>query len=473
VDLLDSEQAGPAAVRGGLLRLVGYLTGVTITVASAAVLFRHLGVDDAGRYVLVLSTVTLAAGLTDAGLSTIGVRELSLAKGPERATLMSSLLGLRVLFTLIGISGACLYAAVAGLGGRLVAGTAIAGAGVLVTNLQNAYATSLMAKLRLGWVTALDLLRQALTAVMIVALALAGAALLPFFAVAAVAALVPLVVTAALVRGDIPLVPGADRRAWAELLRQTLPFALATAVGALYFRLAILLVELLSTPHETGLFGVSFRIVEVLIIVPQLTISAALPIFSRAARDDRQRLDYGLGLVVESTVMLAGAVAIALIAGASIAIDVVAGDGFDGAVPVLRLHAVALVFSFFAAPWSYALLSLRRHRDLLAMNGLALVVLGIGLALLVSDHGARGAAAATIAGEAVLALSGMWFALRAGVAPRLGRLPRIAAAAALAAVPAVLLPAFPGTAAALAVYVGALLALRAVPDELLHGVLRR
>ncbi len=471
MDLLDSEHAGPAAVRGGLLRVAGYLAGVAITVASAAVLFRHLGVADGGRYVLVLSTVTLAAGLTDAGLSGIGVRELSLVSGPERASLMRSLLGLRVLFSLLGIGGACLYAVAAGLGDRLVAGTAIAGVGVLVANLQNAYSTSLMAQLRLGWVTVLELLRQALTAALIVTLALAGATLLPFFVVAPVAALAPLVLTAALVRGDIPLKPGADRRAWAELLRQTLPFALATAVGAIYFRLAILLVDLLSTPQQTGLFGVSFRIVEVLIIVPQLTISAALPIFARAARDDRERLDYGLGLIAESMLMLAGAVAIGLTAGATIAIDVVAGDGFDGAAGVLRLHAIALALAFFAAPWGYALLSLRRHGALLAINGAALVALGIGLALLVPDHGARGAAIATIAGEAVLAATGMWLAVRAGVRPRLARLPRIAAAAGLAAIPAALLPALAGVLVGLAVYAAVLIALRTVPDELL-GALR-
>jgi O-antigen/teichoic acid export membrane protein len=471
VDLLDSEHAGPAAVRGGLLRVAGYLAGVALTVGSAAVLFRHLGVADGGRYVLVLSTVTLAAGITDAGLSGIGVRELSLLSGPERSSLMRNLLGLRAAFTLAGVGAACIYAAVAGLGGRLVAGTAIAGAGILVANLQSAYATSLMAGLRLGWVTALDLLRQALTAVAIVLLALAGATLLPFFLVAPLAALAPLVITALIVRGDIPLLPGADRRGWADLLRQTLPFALATAVGALYFRLAILLVDLLSTPRQTGLFGVSFRIVEVLVILPQLTIGAALPIFARAARDDRERLDYGLGLVAETVLMLAVAVAIALCAGAPIAIDVVAGDDFDGAVAVLRLHAIALLCAFFAAPWGYALLSLRRHRDLLVMNGAALGTLAVGLALLVPDHGARGAAVATIAGEAVLAATGVLLAFRAGVRPRLGRVPRIAVAGALAAVPAVLLPAVPAVLAGLAVYGLVLVATGSLPEELL-GALR-
>lgn len=472
MDILDSEHAGPAAVRGGVLRIAGYVVGVLLTVVSAAFLFRQLGVVDGGRYVLVLSTVTLAAGVTDAGLSSIGVRELSLTKGPERTDLMRTLLGLRIAFTLAGIAGALAYATLAGLGGELVLGTLIAGLGIMLTNLQSAYATALMAELRLGWVTILDLLRQAATAVLIVVLAVAGAQLLPFFAVAPAAALLALVLTARIVRGTIPLAPSFDRERWAALLRQTLPFALATAVGSLYIRLAILMVDLLSTPRETGLFGVSFRVVEVLIIVPQLTIGAALPIFSRAARDDHERLQYGLGLAGEAMVMLGAAVALALAAGAPIVIDVVAGADFGAAEDVLRLHGVALLLSFAAAPWGFGLVSLKRHREMLICAATATAVLLVALAVLVPAHGAVGGAWATIIGEASLVLVTAYLVHRAGIPVRLGRLPRIAVAAGLAVIPAALLPPLAAVPAALAVYVGALLVLRAVPRELLDAVRR-
>ncbi|HVL97125.1 MAG TPA: oligosaccharide flippase family protein [Solirubrobacteraceae bacterium] len=472
-DLLDTPDAGPAAVRGGVLRIAGYVAGVLVTVGSAAVLLRHLGVEDSGRYVLVLSIVTLAGGVTDAGLSSIGVRELSLRSGADRRRFMRNLLGLRIAFTLAGIALACLYALGAGLGEALVAGTAIAGAGVLAQNLQSTYATSLMAELRLGWVTVIDLARQVATAIAIVALAAAGAGLVPFFVVAPAAGLLALALTARLVRGSVPLRPAAEREQWRELLAQTLPFALAAAVGAIYFRLAILLVDLLSTDRQTGLFGASFRIVEVLVVVPQLMLSAALPIFSRAARDDAERLRYGLGLVAQASLIAGGAVAVGLVLGAPVAIDVVAGPDFDGAEPVLRLHAVALLFSFLAAPAGYALLSLRRHqrgqRRGVHDQDLAMAA----LAILVPVDGARGAAVATVIGEAVLAGSGALLVARSGHRLRIAKAPRIVLAAAVALAPGLVLPALPAAALGLAIFVGALLALRAVPDELLDEVRRR
>ena len=45
--------AAAAAARGGLLRAGGYVVGQGMSVAAAALLFRHLGVADAGRYITV------------------------------------------------------------------------------------------------------------------------------------------------------------------------------------------------------------------------------------------------------------------------------------------------------------------------------------------------------------------------------------------------------------------------------------
>ena len=58
---------------------------------------------------------------------------------------------------------------------------------------------------------------------------------------------------------------------------ETLPYAVAAAVGILYFRLAVLLMSYVSTGEETGVFSASFRIVEALALIPPLLVSTAIP----------------------------------------------------------------------------------------------------------------------------------------------------------------------------------------------------
>ena len=151
-----------------------------------------------------------------------------------------------------------------------------------------------MADLRLGWVTLVELVRQVVTVVLITALVIAGAELLPFFAIPIPAALVALILTALLLRREISTRPSFDRAMWTLLLRDVLPFAASTAVASVYFRLAIVLLSLISTAEPTGYFAAPFRVVEVLVVVPSLLVTAAFPIFARAAWDDHERLGYGV-----------------------------------------------------------------------------------------------------------------------------------------------------------------------------------
>src|SRR5436305_14055642 len=83
-DILATSAAGPAATRGGALRVGGYMLGSLTSAVSAALLFRHLGVTDTGLYVTALSLVALVGALSDFGLTAGGGRELSVGPPSER-----------------------------------------------------------------------------------------------------------------------------------------------------------------------------------------------------------------------------------------------------------------------------------------------------------------------------------------------------------------------------------------------------
>lgn len=405
-EILETSAAGPAAIRGGALRVGSNLSGLLLSVAAAALLFRHLGVVDAGRYVTVLSLMGLFAGIADAGLAAVGVRELTVRSGHDRRQFLQDLLGLRIVLTVVAVGCAVAFAAIAGYPHVMIAGTAVAGVGFILTGVQTALGTSLMAGLRLGWVSLLEFLRNVVTTGLIIGLVVIGATLLPFFATSIVAGVVMVGATAWLVRGDIPLLPRYDPGAWRRLLRDVLPYAVATAVVAVYFRIAIVLVSLINSAEQTGYFGASFRIVEVIIGLPQLAIGAAFPIFAHAAASNQARLGYGVRRVYEACLLLGGVVAVGLALGAPIAIAIVAGPKFKPAAEILRIQSVGLMASFVAAVWGYAMLSMRKHREILLINLLTLAVYAGLTAVLASVAQARGAAVATTIGEAVLAIAG-------------------------------------------------------------------
>ena len=469
-DLLDSAEAGGLAIRGSAARLGAYAVVTLLGLIAAALLFRHLGVEDTGRYVTVLALIGLVGAATDAGLTLVGVRELS-ARPDARREYLRTIIGARLALTTSGVALAIAFAAVVGFGRTVVAGTAIAGVAWLLQSYQAVLTIPLFKDLRLGRVALLDVLRQSVFVVLVVVLVAAGASLLPFFVAAVPAVLVTVVVTAVFVRRAMPLKPSFVAAEWRRLFWDVLPFAAAVAVWSLYFRVPVVLLSLIATATETGYFGASFRIVEALIIIPQLALSAAFPIFARAAAVDLDRFGYAVRRMFEAAVVFGGSVALALALGAALAIGLIGGEDFEPAIPVLRIQGIAMLAAFVTVLWGLALLSLRRHRELIVMNLVGLIV-SVALTLaLAPSHGAQGAAVATALGEIAIVVAGAVFVVRSVENLRLplGVLPRVGVAAGAAAA-LVLVPGLPDIVLlvlAAGVYFGVLFALGAIPKELL------
>jgi O-antigen/teichoic acid export membrane protein len=472
-DVLDTPAAGPAAIRGSSLRGAGYALGLLLGVISVPFVIRHLGVADFGRFVLVTAIITLVGGLTEGGLQAVGTREYAIRPAAEREALMRNLLGVRLALTAVGVAGAVGFTLLAGYGGTLVAGTALAGLGLLLVSTQTLLTVPLATGLRLGWITVIDLGRQGLTVALMLGLVVAGAELLPFFVVAVVVGVVGMVATVVLVRRMTPLRPAFHPGEWWMLVRDTVPYAVAIALNVAYFRIAIVIMSLLTGALETGYFATSFRILEILLPVPALLVGTVFPILARAARDDLARLEYASQRVFEVSLIAGVGLVLVMELAAPTIVQVLAGDAGEPSVAVLRLQAPALAATFVAIACGYALLSLRRHLALLVANLVALV-LSVALCFaLIPLWEARGAAVATTVAEVGLAAANLVLLTRFGKGVRLSAdiLGPVALAGALGAA-AILLP-VPDTVRAVVgagVFVGALAAMRRVPQELLEAL---
>jgi O-antigen/teichoic acid export membrane protein len=414
VDVLDSAEAGQAAVRGSALRTSGYVAGLALSVASAPLLLRHLGAVRFAHYVTVISLVTIVASLTEGGLNSIALREYAAHRGAERAGVMRDLIGVRLILSLIGGLLAVLVAVAFGYAHPLILGTAVAVSGQMLQVFQTLLGTSLQGEMRFGWITVLELVRQAVSVALIVALVLSGAGLLPFFAVPIGAGLATLAITLRITRRLIPLRPAFHASRWMPLLRDTLPFAAAIAVSVLYFRVAVLAMSLLSSSVQTGYFAASFRVIEVLVGVPSLIAGTAFPILARAAsQGDEERLHYAAGRLVEATFVLGTFLSLSLALGAKPVIDVLGGAEFAHSVPVLRIQGIALMATCVAAAAGYVLLALHRHRAILLANALALAVAVVASLALIPPLHAQGGAVAVVLAELALAGTLVTMLLRA------------------------------------------------------------
>jgi O-antigen/teichoic acid export membrane protein len=475
--VLDASDAGQRAIRGSGMRIAGFGVSLLIGIISAPLLIRSLTVAEFGIFAAANSLLFIVAGLAEGGIGSVAIREYTQGDKTTRQRILSALLGLRYVMMFAGALIAIGLTIVLGYPPEATIGVAIGTIGLFIGAIQNTMSIPLAAHLRLGHLTAIDLVRQIATTLAILGLVLLGSSLIPFFFVGVIGLIAMLAATYVVATPPRLPRPRYNKDEWNHLIRQTGVFAIATAFAIVYFQVALLAVAALSSTQEAGYYGAAFRVVEVLNGVPWLIAAAVFPLVARAAFSDTERLRYALQRMFDAVSLAGTGIAVLLLVGAPWILEFVGGGKLDPSIPVLRLMAIGVPFTFLIAVWSYGLLSLKAHRAILAANGFA-VVAAIALSVvLLPTYGATGAAVVTLTVEILLAsayaiglarrpeqlrvsLRGVWrVAVAAGIALAVGFLSPIA-------------PILATVAAGIAFAVVAV-ALRAVPQELIDAARRR
>jgi O-antigen/teichoic acid export membrane protein len=469
-DVLTSADAGGKVIRGSAVRIVANVAGTVLGLATATLLLRHLGVAESGRYVTVLSLVGIAVSVVDTGLNITASNELARREPGRRRELVANVLAQRLLVAPVALLALVAFSVAAGYPSQMIAGTALAGTGVFIVAVANALLVPLTVQLRNAGLAFVDFLRQAVTLAGVGLLVALGARLTPFFAVQIAVGLAVVAVTPLLVGRSGLVRPRFDRLDQRALLRTALPVAAALALGQVYFRLVIVLMSLISSAQETGYFGGSLRAMEALIMIPILVAGVALPLLTAAARDDLARLRYAIEGLSEGAVVAGVFVVLVTVRAAEPVMEAIGGAAFGPSGAVLRIQVAALLFIALYQIWTVSLIALGRQRQLILANAIGLLGVAVFAAALVPPFGARGGAAASVLGDALLACVIYWrLHLSTGrVTVRLAFLGRVAVAAAVAT-GALLISGLPDLVAATlagAVFIGVGWLIGMVPEEL-------
>lgn len=190
-----------------------------------------------------------------------------------------------------------------------------------------------------------------------------------------------------------------------ESVRALVPFALAGVFGMMYFRVDTVIVEAMLGTTAAGQYGLAFRIVEALNMLPLLLVQASLyprlsKLFKHESYGELRRLVWigGATLSILSVLVTVGVTLIALPL-----IDWIATDPALGAAgPTLRLLCWVFPLTCVRTLLYAALLAVHEQRFIAMALGIGVlfnVVLNIAL---LPPLGIHGAAIATIVSEIVL-----------------------------------------------------------------------
>lgn len=413
-----------------MLRSVAYNTavqyfgkgiGLILAFFTTTLLIRALGVTDYGNYSIIYAITGIFVSLADFGFFWFTVRELADARGEDRherlrgltATRLTTLLLILLLYLLI--VGAFYLFNVYDPAVRIVL---VAAAAFIAASVLNAFFAALFQeRMRMDFPLVADIAGK-VAVFLIVSYSFAHGA--NFFMIAAspiIGSLLTVLLSGVMLRKIFTLPLRVPLRGSLRLVPRIFPFGIVAVLTLLYFKIDILILSLLRTSDDVGIYSAPYRMIELTLLLPGMFISSLYPALSQSGRDKEK-----MGLYASLGILLLACLAVpVLIFGliyAKFAVGVVAGtdfiqaftvSAFGGGVTAVTVFQILLTFvslSFITSIIGPILFALDKGAVLVRMY-IAVLLINVALNFwLIPTYSYLAAAAVTVVTELIVLLAG-------------------------------------------------------------------
>lgn len=200
---------------------------------------------------------------------------------------------------------------------------------------------------------------------------------------------------------------------WKMLLGRSWPIGVSILFNLIYFKADTLILSVVRTQAEVGIYGAAYRVLEILVTVPFMYAGVLLPIIAKAwSTGNKKRFGELLGHSFDAMTLIAAPLIAGTFVLATRGMTLVAGKEFAESGDILRILTLAIGLIFFGTIASYAIVALDAQRKMLPIYVVTAIFTLIGYALFIPTYGIWAAAWLTVFSEACVAGSATILALK-------------------------------------------------------------
>lgn len=396
--------------------IVGRGINTILALLTTAALTRYLGVAGYGQYTTIFAFVTLFNTFADFGFMMILLRELSAGRyKPEIIT--RNILAIRTVFAVVvysicfGISWLLNYPSVVQWGIGIIA------LAFLWSTIQGTVIAVLQANLRADKAVLGDAVNRLIILVLILWLGSKNANLLYILWAYPVGTFVGLVINWFFANKFVRLGFSCDFKLWKKLIIDVFPLGIAGIFSIIYFKVDSVMLSLIKSAEDIGIYGAPYKILEVLLALSALFMGVAFPILTRYLQSKQMdKFASALQKSVDFLLLLALPIIVFSIILAPTIIDIIAGNDFvvastvmifgrpATAITILQILSFTILLSYMTTIFNNVIIAAGKQSKLVWPN-FALIAINICLNLLLIPYISYiGASVATVLTE-IAALS--------------------------------------------------------------------
>jgi len=405
-------------------QIIGKAFIAVLGIVIVKMITNYLGAKGYGEYSVTFDFLTFFTIVADMGLYTIGVREM--AKDSEKTEMiMGNILTIRTIASIIMIGVGCIAAFYipSYQGTHIPIAICIAGTAMLFNILTSTISAVLQVNLKMQYNSFASVVGKVITVGYMVFIIYAinpgtteGLYQMVWGGVAGNGAM--LLVTYYYSSKLTKIRYRLDWVFWKDVIVKALPYGFALILNNAYFRIGAVLLSIIKTPTEAGIYGVPMDILEAVGIIPLYFMNSVLPVLTRSLeRKDgshQKIIQFAFDfLVMGSLPLIAGTVALAypiiyLVSSPEFLTNY--SIGFIGSDTVLQILIFALAFSFINSLFGFILVADNRQMKILTRNAFGALLTVLLDILLIPYFSIRAAASVNVITECYVAVASYFIA---------------------------------------------------------------
>jgi len=318
-----------------VLQSVGKVISVAIGLVTIAFLTRFLGDKGFGEYTTVISFMGFFGIIADLGLYLVTTKAIS-EEGADEAKILGNVFSLRFITVLvmlvIGALIALLFPYSTEVKQAMFLGiltfTSVSGTQVLIGVFQK--------HLVFYKLTASEIVQRLIFLGAVISFIKLELGLTYFILGLTVANAVHFFISWTMAQRMIPFRLQFDTAYWKQILAKSWPLGAAVLLNLIYFRADIIILSFFKSASDVGVYGLSYKILEVLMAFPAMFAGLIMPFLARYAFKEWDKYKLYLQKSLDAVLLAVVPMIIVTLYFARPIIDVVGGSGFADADKVLK-----------------------------------------------------------------------------------------------------------------------------------------
>jgi len=387
-----------------IIQAIGKIISTELNLLAFALITRELGKSGFGEYTTVITFLSFFAIIADLGLTLVTVQMINSDQENENK-ILGNLFGLRLISALLFIGLAPIIVLLFDYSEGVKIGVLIAAASFVFTALNQIMIGLFQSRLKMNRVAWAEIISRFVLIISIILAIKYKWGLNGMLLATSVASFSSFILHFYFAKKFANIKPLFNLNWWLKISKLSWPLAITIAFNLIYLRADTLILSLIKSPADVGLYGAAYKIIDVLSSLPFMFAGVILPLLVLAWQ--KKDLIKFKNILQKSFDVLA-LLAIPIVVGtqflANDIMTLIAGPEFIAAGMILKILIIAVAAIFLGNMMSHAIVAIGAQKKVIWIYVFTSITALIAYLILIPRFSYFGAAAVTIYSEATIAI---------------------------------------------------------------------